>query len=102
MELTERLEQLKTLMVEKGLDSSIDTINEVIELLKFIPTVTAPTGDDFFPLKEATEQPPIVFNDCSVYIGDEIILKSLEKFISTCSEKENEEQSPPGEVENLF
>lgn len=96
MELIEKLNQMKSILVSKDLDQLVDTINETIEYLKAVPTAVAPTGDDFFPLQEAKSEQPIVFHDCSVYIGDEIALKSLKKFTSVWDENENEKQSPPG------
>lgn len=97
MELIEKLNQMKSILVSKDLDQFVDTINDTIEYLKAVPTAIAPTADDFFPLQEAKSEQPIVFHDCSVYIGDEIALKSLEKFTSVWDENENEKQSPPGE-----
>lgn len=97
MELIEKLNQMKSILVSKNLDQLVDTVNETIEYLKAVPTAVAPTVDDFFPLQEAKSEQPIVFHDCSVYIGDDIALKLLEKFNSVWDKNENEKQSPPGE-----
>lgn len=100
MELIEKLNQMKSILVSKNLDQLVDTVNETIEYLKAVPTAVAPTVDDFFPL-ESKESVPIQIYGGNFYFSDEISKEVLNKLFGEEESTEVEEDPPPGSLEKL-
>ena len=93
MELIEKLNQMKSILVSKNLDQLVDTVNETIEYLKAVPTAVAPTVDDFFPL-ESKESVPIQIYGGNFYFSDEISKEVLNKLFGEEESTEVEEDPP--------
>lgn len=94
MELIEKLNQMKSILVSKNLDQLVDTVNETIEYLKAMPTAIAPTADDFFPL-ESKESVPIQIYGGNFYFSDKISKEVLNKLFGEEEESTEVEGDPP-------
>lgn len=94
MELIEKLNQMKAILVSRNLDHLVDTVNETIKYLKAMPTAIAPTADDFFPL-ESGENAPIQIYGGNFYFSNKISKEVLNKLYGEEEESTEVEEDPP-------
>lgn len=94
MELIDKLNQMKTVLVKNNLDSFVDTVNETIEYIKTMPCDVAPTREDFFPL-EADAAEPIQIHGGNFYFGEKISEKIVDLIINNENKNSATEDDPP-------
>ena len=98
MELIDKLNQMKTVLVKHNLDSLVDIVNETIEYIKTMPCDVAPTREDFFPFDvvptlETKAEGPIQIYGGNFYFG----VKFSEKIVDSIIKNKNSatEDAPP-------
>lgn len=100
MELVEKLNDMKSALVNNGLEQYVDLINEVISTIDYIPQHSKPTEGDFFPaeLEEATANlgAPVNISGGYFFFGKE----AIEKYFEYLSDDEFEKADPPLKSEN--
>lgn len=100
MELIEKLNDMKSALVNNGLEQYVDLINEVIDTINYIPQHNKPTEDDFFPaeLEEGTANlgVPVNISGGYFFFGKE----AIEKYFEYLSDDEIEKADPPLKSEN--
>lgn len=94
MELIDKLNQMKTVLVKHNLDSLVDVVNEIIEYIKTMPCDVAPTREDFFPL-EADAAEPIQIYGGNFYFGEKISEKIVDLIINNENKNSATEDDPP-------